>query len=266
MVIKVASGRKALPIVVVMAALPATAYAGTAEEGKSRDRQGAHAAPAHQAVVKNASAVKKTAHKQDVLQASPELISVVGKQEDPVLSGTTRRHSTVNVQVVSAQEIVRTGQSNAMAALEQLMPSVSSPSFSGVGSNRFIRTMQLRNLSADQTLVLVNGKRRHLTANFNANAGPNSGTEPADLSLIPLSAIDHIEVITEGASALYGQDAIAGAVNIVLKHNTSGGSLNFVDSGYYAGDCVGVNGYGDYAIKLGNRGGYLDVAAQVSNQ
>lgn len=59
MVIKVVSGRKALPIVVVMAALPATAYAGTAEEGKSRDRQGAHAAPAHQAVVKNASAVKK---------------------------------------------------------------------------------------------------------------------------------------------------------------------------------------------------------------
>lgn len=266
MVIKVASGRKALPIVVVMAALPATAYAGTVEEGKSRDRQGAHVAPAHQAVVKNASAVKKTVHKQDVLQASPELISVVGKQEDPVLSGTTRRHSTANVQVISAQEIVRTGQSNAMAALEQLMPSVSSPSFSGVGSNRFIRTMQLRNLSADQTLVLVNGKRRHLTANFNANAGPNSGTEPADLSLIPLSAIDHIEVITEGASALYGQDAIAGAVNIVLKHNTSGGSLNFVDSGYYAGDGVGVNGYGDYAIKLGNRGGYLDVAAQVSNQ
>lgn len=186
MVVKVASGRKALPIVVVMAALPATAYAGTVEEGKTRGRQGTHTVSSHQPATKSRVTAAKPFHKKEVLQASPETISVVGRQENPVLSGTTRRHSTVNVQVISAQEIVKTGQSNAMAALEQLMPSVSSPSFSGVGSNRFIRTMQLRNLSADQTLVLVNGKRRHLTANFNANAGPNSGTEPADLSLIPL--------------------------------------------------------------------------------
>ncbi|WP_244176858.1 TonB-dependent receptor plug domain-containing protein [Acetobacter pomorum] len=249
-----------------MMSLPSVTSANTTEEGKSRYRQEVHPVAAHHVGKKNIPDVKKASHKQAALPSSPENISVVGKQESSVLSGNTRRHSTVNVQVISAQEIVRTGQSNAMAALEQLIPSVSSPSFSGVGSNRFIRTMQLRNLSADQTLVLVNGKRRHLTANFNANAGPNSGTEPADLSLIPLSAIDHIEVITEGASALYGQDAIAGAVNIVLKHNTKGGSLNFVDSGYYAGDGVGVNGYGDYAIKLGHHGGYLDVAAQVSNQ
>ena len=277
MVVRAFPVRRYLSVLTVVSVLPYSVFA--AEDPARKNEAGSKVrttvthrhAPAGQKPVRNAApgtgrTGRISALRQAPVQSAPESISVLGRQEDPVLSPSTRRHSTVNVQVVNAEEIVRTGQSNAMAALEQLIPSVSSPSFSGVGSNRFIRTMQLRNLSADHTLILVNGKRRHLTANFNANAGPNSGTEPADLSLIPLSAIDHIEVITEGASALYGQDAIAGAVNIVLKHNTSGGSLNFVDSGYYKGDGVGVNGYGDYAFKLGKNGGYLDLAAQVSNQ
>lgn len=253
---------KYLYTIVVLSGLPGVALAADPPPGNATVEKRAvdHKAAPHPAVA--SSAPVKPARPRP----TGESISVLGRQEDSILSPSTRRHGTVNVQVVTAQELVRTGQANAMAALEQLMPSVSSPSFSGVGSNRFIRTMQLRGLSADQTLILVNGKRRHLTANFNANAGPNAGTEPADLSMIPLSAIDHIEVITEGASALYGQDAIAGAVNIVLKHDTGGGSLNFVDSGYYAGDGVGVNGYGDYAFKLGRSGGYLDVAAQIQNQ
>ncbi len=196
----------------------------------------------------------------------PESISVSGvRRVNSALSDSTQVHSTTAVQVVSAEQLKQTGETNVMAALEQLTPSLSSPSFSGLGANGFVRTMQLRNLSADQTLILVNGKRRHLTANFNANAGPNSGTEPADISLIPITAIDHVEVITDGASALYGQEAIAGAVNIVLKKDTHGGVFNIQNSGYYAGDGQAVDGSASYAMPLGHNGGFMDLAGQVTH-
>lgn len=196
----------------------------------------------------------------------PEAVTIEGAQAtNSARSYTTARHSTANVQVVSGQELRRTGQTNVMAALEQLVPSVSSPPFSGRGANGFVRTMQLRNLSADQTLILVNGKRRHRSANFNINTGANYATEPADLGLIPMSAIDHVEVITEGATALYGQDAIAGAVNIVLKHTPGVGSFSLQDSGYYAGDGVAIDGSADYAFKVGHDGGFVDVFAQITH-
>ncbi|WP_331000100.1 TonB-dependent receptor plug domain-containing protein [Acetobacter garciniae] len=184
-----------------------------------------------------------------------------------VFSPSTREHSTVQVFRYSSQQLKETGQTNILAALSQLSAAVTSSPFGGMGSNGFNKTMQLRNLGADQTLMLVNGKRRHVDANFNYyQAGPNYGTDPADLSLIPVSAIDHVEIITEGASALYGQDAEAGAVNIVLKTDTKGGSINLQNSGFYAGDGQSFDGNADYGIALGHDGGYLNMAAQIDNQ
>lgn len=195
-----------------------------------------------------------------------EQVLVTGQQSlNSARSYTTAQHKTANVQSFSGADLRRTGQTNVMAALEQLAPSVSSPTFSGRGANGFVRTMQLRGLSADQTLILVNGMRRHRSANFNINTGPNYTTEPADIGLIPMSAIDHVELITEGASALYGQDAIAGAVNIVLKHTPGQGSFTLQDSGYYKGDGVGVDGAADYAFKIGRHGGFLDLFAQITH-
>ncbi len=182
------------------------------------------------------------------------------------ISPSTPVHSTTPVTVVSGAELARTGQSNVMQALAQLSPAITSPAVPGIGGNAFTQTMQLRGLSADQTLILINGHRRHIGANFNANAGPNWGTEPADIGLIPISAIDHVEVITEGASALYGQDALAGAVNIVLKEKTHGGSINFKNSGFYAGDGQALDGTADAGFALGHQGGYLDLAAQIVHQ
>ncbi|OAG74304.1 membrane protein [Gluconobacter japonicus] len=183
-----------------------------------------------------------------------------------VLSPSTPAHSTTQVTVVSGSQLAATGQSNLMQALSQLSPSVTSPPMPGGGNNGFTQTMQLRGLSADQTLILVNGHRRHIGANFNALVGPQWGSEPADIALIPISAVDHVEVITEGATALYGQDAMAGAVNIVLKSATHGGSINFKNSGFYAGDGQNIDGSANLAFALGKQGGYLDLAAQVMHQ
>ncbi|WP_323993212.1 TonB-dependent receptor domain-containing protein [Nguyenibacter sp. L1] len=194
-----------------------------------------------------------------------EAIQVMGSHlpGNSARSVTTQAHSTTQVFVVTAQELKATGQTNVMAAIAQLSPSVSSPAIGGSGVSGFTRTMTLRNLNADETLILVNGKRRHLGANFLQTAG---GTDPSDISLIPMSAIDHVEIITEGATALYGQDAIGGAVNIILKTDNHGGSFTAQNSGFYAGDGQAIDITGDYGFKLGKQGGYLNLAGQFTNQ
>lgn len=198
--------------------------------------------------------------------SSPEVIRVGGHSTNSVFSPATARHSTTQVTVVTGAELLKTGQSNVLSALAQANPAITTAALPGGGASSFVQTMQLRGQSPDDTLILVNGHRRHIGANFNSNSGTNWGSEPADISLIPITAIDHIEVITEGASALYGQDAIAGAVNIVLKRDTHGGSVNFKNSGYYAGDGQALDGSASYAMAIGNKGGYLDLAAQVTHQ
>ncbi len=86
-------------------------------------------------------------------------------------------------------------------------------------------------MSAAEVLVLVNGKRRHTAATLNIN-GINTGAAPADLDLIPISAIDHVEVLRDGAAAQYGSDAIAGVINVILKADTSGTSVTNAGLGY----------------------------------
>ncbi|NEL27687.1 MAG: TonB-dependent receptor plug domain-containing protein, partial [Xanthomonas perforans] len=86
-----------------------------------------------------------------------------------------------------------------------------------------IRPAQLRGLSPDQVLVLVNGKRRHTSSLLNLNGTIGRGAAAVDLNTIPVAAIARVEVLRDGASAQYGSDAIAGVVNIVLKGAEKGG-------------------------------------------
>ena len=79
----------------------------------------------------------------------------------------------------------------------------------------------------------MNGKRRHYTGNLHVDGGYGSGSSSADISLIPSAAIDHVEVLLDGAAAQYGTDAIAGVVNIILKNKSSGGSLSATVGDYY---------------------------------
>ena len=72
----------------------------------------------------------------------------------------------------------------------------------------------------------MNGKRRHYTGNLHVDGGNfASGSSGADISLIPEAAVDHVEVLLDGAAAQYGTDAIAGVVNFILKKKSSGGTL-----------------------------------------
>jgi len=111
------------------------------------------------------------------------------------------------------------------AALQELSPSVNMPRASSSGTSDSVRAIQLRGLAPDETLVLVNGKRRHANSVMDIE-GLFPGTVAVDVNAIPEEAIDHIEILRDGAGAQYGSDAIAGVVNIVLKSGAGGGEAD----------------------------------------
>lgn len=107
-------------------------------------------------------------------------------------------------------------------ALQNMSPAINMPRASSSGTSDSVRTIQFRGLSPDEVLVLVNGKRRHANAVMDTE-GLFPGTVAVNLNDIPEEAIDHIEVLRDGAGALYGSDAVAGVVNVVLKGASYGG-------------------------------------------
>jgi iron complex outermembrane receptor protein len=109
------------------------------------------------------------------------------------------------------------------AAIQSLVPSFNLPRQSNSNFADVVRPAQLRNLSPDQVLVLVNGKRRHTTATLTTESKLGKGTSPVDFNSIPVGAIERIEVLRDGAGAQYGSDAIAGVINVVLKDAHGGG-------------------------------------------
>lgn len=162
---------------------------------------------------------------------TPAEVVVTGTR-DP---GVSARQSASPVVVVSAKDLRATGQPDLRDALQQLAPSLSRQ-LTGLDQSSLINAISLRGLTADQTLVLVNGKRRHPTSAVNLNPGPQQGTAPVDIDLIPVAAIDRVEILQDGAAALYGSDAIAGVINIILKGRGTDLSVQALNGQTYAGD------------------------------
>ncbi|MFZ5936808.1 TonB-dependent receptor plug domain-containing protein [Pseudomonas sp. HS6-2] len=139
--------------------------------------------------------------------------------------------SPVPIDVISAKQLQETGKPGLMEALSASVPSLTLPEKTGWDASGMARAPSLRGLNAAQVLVLVNGKRRHTSATLNIS-GINAGAAPSDLDLIPISAIDHVEVLRDGAAAQYGSDAIAGVINVILKADTSGTAVSTAGQGY----------------------------------
>ena len=162
--------------------------------------------------------------------ASAGVVIVTGTRA----AGLTVEDSASPIQVLDASSLARTGQPDLIQALAQNLPSLTAQAF---GSDMAAMTLsaRLRGLSPNNTLVLVNGKRRHGTANLAVLAGAFQGGAAADLNFIPVAAIERVEVLQDGAAAQYGTDAIAGVINIILKSNYRGGSANVSGGGYMDG-------------------------------
>ena len=181
--------------------------------------------------------------------------------------GSSAEKSISPVDVVTADDLTRTGKQNLRDALNDLYPSYTNVAGYQGQQGEGVKVAALRGLDPNDTLVLVNGKRRHQTALY------LNGQSPTDLDLIPISAVDHIEVLKDGAAAQYGSDAIAGVINIILKKDAEGGSasVNYGQYGSSVGPFDGMKGKTGTAslnqgIALGQTGGFLNLSATVDLQ
>jgi iron complex outermembrane receptor protein len=178
--------------------------------------------------------------------------------QDVVVTGTrdTQRSAAESlspIDVISAKDLQRTGQTDLRDALVKLLPSVNRLAQTGDAAN-LTSALTLRGLSPNHVLLLVNGKRRHTSANITADAGSQQGATPVDIDLIPVSAVDHIEVLRDGAAAQYGSDAIAGVINVILKSSSSGGGLTLISGEYYKHDGFTLGAAADAGLPLGEDG------------
>jgi iron complex outermembrane receptor protein len=198
--------------------------------------------------------------------------------EELVVTGTrgearSRLESLAPVDVVSSAALKRQGSTELATALATAVPSIDFTRPSNTDGTDAIRPATLRGQGPDQTLVLINGARAHTSALLNVNGSVGRGSAAVDLNTIPNVAIDRIEVLRDGASALYGSDAIAGVINIQLRQADHGGGAsatygeyltNF--DGYYGrhdhlhdGATTTIDGW--QGLKLGSDG-FLTVSAE----
>ena len=128
-----------------------------------------------------------------------------------MLGGRSNVESPVPVDVFDLKKSgVQLPQTNINQILNTIAPSFTSTVQVAADGTDHLDPAQLRGLGPDQTLVLLNGKRRHTSAFINVNGTPGRGTVGTDLNAIPSFALTKIEVLRDGASAQYGSDAIAG--------------------------------------------------------
>ena len=181
------------------------------------------------------------------------------------VANRTVAESTAPIDIITPEALLATGTMELATALSRAVPSLNFPRTAITDGSDATRPAQLRGLAPDHTLVLVNGKRYHSGALVNVNGTQGRSSAPADLNTIPISAIERVEVLRDGASAQYGSDAIAGVINIVLKGSDSGGSVSATYGKYSAGDGAKYQLLGDAGFKLGDAG-KVHLAAQGGHQ
>ena len=172
-------------------------------------------------------------------------------------------NTAVPVDLISSKQLQQTGQLSLIQMMGFAVPSINT------SRQNLFEPVTLRGLSPDHTLVLLNGTRYHNTAFVNVDAirgTLGTGSVGNDLSSIPFSAIEKIEILRDGSSAQYGSDAIAGVINIILKKATEKTVINLQLGQQYKGDGESILFGINRGIKLnkkavpGNKQGYLNLS------
>ena len=178
----------------------------------------------------------------------------------------SRTQTPVPVDVITNRELNMTGQVEPTQMINFVAPSYNSSRQTVADGTDHIDPATIRGLGPDQTLVLIDGKRRYNTALLNVNGTIGRGSVGTDLNAIPAVAIDRIEVLRDGASSQYGSDAIAGVINVVLKKNNTGTSLYTHWGKQYEGDGevlqLGIN----KGMNLGKKGGYFNISGDIRHR
>lgn len=217
----------------------------------------------------------------------------VSSLEDIVLVGTrgagrSRIETAVPVDVVNLNDVGMTSaKMDVTSILNVAAPSLNFNRQSGSDGADHVDIATLRGMSPDQTLVLINGKRRHPASVILLFGTRGQGSSGTDLNTIPTSAIDRVEILRDGASAQYGSDAVAGVINFVLKKDVNHFRINAGYAGYndpkfnpayakgmaanqyisgkkFDGQILNVNA--DGGLPLGKRGGFLHLSGEFTTQ
>jgi len=195
-----------------------------------------------------------------------ESITVVGSRG----KARTDVDRPVPVDVVSAKELKATGQTDLGQQVQFTSPSFNSAKYGVNGTTNYADPASLRGLGPDQSLVLVNGKRRHQFSTLNLNVAPGLGNVVTDLNSIPSGALKRVEVLRDGAAAQYGSDAIAGIINIALNDQSDGGTFTTTYGGHFSSpddpasggrtfrDGTTIKNSLNYGFSLGKEGSYFN--------
>ncbi len=170
---------------------------------------------------------------QEVSTAGKSVINVqlsegVALDEFIVVGSRTAPRSNTDtplpVDVVGVKELTSTGQATFDKALQYRIPSFNTVQTPVNDATSLLDPYEIRNMGPSRTLILINGKRKNLSALLYTQTSPGRGETGADISAIPTDAIKRVEILRDGASAQYGSDAIAGVMNIILKDSPNEGS------------------------------------------
>jgi len=162
--------------------------------------------------------------------------------------------STVPIDVINEEDFSALGNTADLTDnLKALVPSYTATPATGDGS-AFVRPTSLRGTAPDQSLVLINGKRRHRSAlvQFFAPAAGN-GAHGVDIGMIPGMAVKRVEVLRDGAASQYGSDAIAGVLNFIMKDASEGGQVKLQYGEHFDGE-QSLHAGGNIGIPVGDSG------------
>ncbi|MBA6305226.1 TonB-dependent siderophore receptor [Colwellia sp. MB02u-14] len=163
---------------------------------------------------------------------SIERIAIVGSH----INGRTVKDLPVPVDIISGDTLRNSGHTNLGQMLQALVPSFNFSRSAISDGSDVLQPATLRGLGPDQTLILLNGKRRHQASLIHINSSVGRGTAGTDMNAIAVRAIKRIEILRDGAAAQYGSDAIAGVINIVLNDSSDQSTLETSVGAYKQGD------------------------------
>jgi iron complex outermembrane receptor protein len=165
--------------------------------------------------------------------ATLDTVSVLGSRTKPRSEST----SAVPIDILDGEEFHNQPSVDVLDKMRTLVPSFNVSTIPIDDAATLVRPANLRGLPPDNTLILVNGKRRHRAAVITfLGHGLSDGAQGADISVFPSLALEQVEVLRDGAAAQYGSDAIAGVVNFGLKKRREGGTVEAFAGQYYEGD------------------------------
>ena len=211
--------------------------------------------------------VASSAHGQ---QASGSESQRLGELEEVVVTGTRRTDITVAdspspIDIISGETLSETSFTDMTDVLRTQVIALNVSRFSSNDAAAFVRPFSLRGLPPDETLFLVNGKRRHRSAVVQLSNQPLArGSQGPDLATIPTIAIEQLEVLRDGASAQYGSDAIAGVINFRLKDSAEGSSIITRYGQFFEGDGEDIQVQGNLGLPL-TAGGFVNISGEYAS-